>query len=61
MSSTTEALAGAPVLLAVAIAALISALVTWTSRPLLQRYALARARTRGPHIASRPRRALASR
>lgn len=49
MSSTTEALAGAPVLLAVAIAALISALVTWTSRPLLQRYALARPNARSSH------------
>lgn len=49
MSSATEALAGAPVLLAVAIAALISALVTWTSRPLLQRYALARPNARSSH------------
>ncbi|KYK47997.1 glycosyl transferase [Bradyrhizobium liaoningense] len=49
MSSTTEALAGAPLLLAVAIAALISALVTWTSRPLLQRYALARPNARSSH------------
>jgi UDP-N-acetylmuramyl pentapeptide phosphotransferase/UDP-N-acetylglucosamine-1-phosphate transferase len=49
VSSTTEALAGAPVLLAVAIAALISALVTWTSRPLLQRYALARPNARSSH------------
>ncbi|WP_035678533.1 MraY family glycosyltransferase [Bradyrhizobium liaoningense] len=49
MNSTTEALAGAPVLLAVAIAALISALVTWTSRPLLQRYALARPNARSSH------------
>ena len=49
MSSTTEALAGAPVLLAAAIAALISALVTWTSRPLLQRYALARPNARSSH------------
>ncbi|MDD1529763.1 glycosyl transferase [Bradyrhizobium sp. WBOS7] len=49
MSSTTDALAGAPVLLAVAIAALISALVTWTSRPLLQRYALARPNARSSH------------
>lgn len=49
MSSATDALAGAPVLLAVAIAALISALVTWTSRPLLQRYALARPNARSSH------------
>jgi len=49
VSSTTEALAGAPVLLAAAIAALISALVTWTSRPLLQRYALARPNARSSH------------
>ncbi|MDD1535085.1 MULTISPECIES: MraY family glycosyltransferase [unclassified Bradyrhizobium] len=49
MSSATGALAGAAVLLAVAIAALISALVTWTSRPLLQRYALARPNARSSH------------
>nr|WP_249145528.1 glycosyltransferase family 4 protein [Bradyrhizobium diazoefficiens] len=34
---------------AVAIAALISALVTWSSRPLLQRYALARPNARSSH------------
>ncbi len=49
MNSATDALAGAHVLLAVAIAALISALVTWTSRPLLQRYALARPNARSSH------------
>ncbi|WP_448044757.1 MraY family glycosyltransferase [Bradyrhizobium liaoningense] len=49
MSSAAEALAGASLLLAVAIAALISALVTWTSRPLLQRYALARPNARSSH------------
>lgn len=38
-----------PSLLAVAIAALISALITWTSRPLLQRYALARPNARSSH------------
>jgi UDP-N-acetylmuramyl pentapeptide phosphotransferase/UDP-N-acetylglucosamine-1-phosphate transferase len=36
-------------LLAVAIAALISALITWISRPLLQRYALARPNARSSH------------
>ncbi|WP_312015449.1 glycosyltransferase family 4 protein [Bradyrhizobium manausense] len=36
-------------LLAVAVAALISALVTWISRPLLQRYALARPNARSSH------------
>nr|WP_249815554.1 MULTISPECIES: glycosyltransferase family 4 protein [unclassified Bradyrhizobium] len=36
-------------MLAVAIAALISALITWTSRPLLQRYALARPNARSSH------------
>lgn len=36
-------------LLAVAIAALISALITWTSRPLLQRYSLARPNARSSH------------
>lgn len=49
MSSAAEALAGASLLLAVAIAALISALVTWSSRPLLQRYALARPNARSSH------------
>lgn len=38
-----------PSLAAVAIAALISALVTWSSRPLLQRYALARPNARSSH------------
>ena len=38
-----------PSLLAIAIAALISALITWTSRPLLQRYALARPNARSSH------------
>ncbi|WP_349645032.1 MraY family glycosyltransferase [Bradyrhizobium manausense] len=36
-------------LLAVAIAALTSALITWTCRPLLQRYALARPNARSSH------------
>ncbi|KRQ10271.1 MraY family glycosyltransferase [Bradyrhizobium manausense] len=36
-------------LLAVAIAALMSALITWISRPLLQRYALARPNARSSH------------
>lgn len=36
-------------LLAVAIAALISALITWTSRPLLQRFSLARPNARSSH------------
>ncbi|MDX3967550.1 MAG: glycosyltransferase family 4 protein [Bradyrhizobium sp.] len=49
MNSAAEAFAGASLLLAVAIAALISALVTWTSRPLLQRYALARPNARSSH------------
>lgn len=49
MNSAAEALAGAPLLLAVAAAALISALVTWISRPLLQRYALARPNARSSH------------
>jgi UDP-N-acetylmuramyl pentapeptide phosphotransferase/UDP-N-acetylglucosamine-1-phosphate transferase len=38
-----------PALLSVAIAALISALITWISRPLLQRYALARPNARSSH------------
>ncbi|MEW6146441.1 MAG: MraY family glycosyltransferase [Bradyrhizobium sp.] len=49
MSSAADALAGVPLLLAAAIAALISALVTWISRPLLQRYALARPNARSSH------------
>ncbi|MET4390463.1 UDP-N-acetylmuramyl pentapeptide phosphotransferase/UDP-N-acetylglucosamine-1-phosphate transferase [Bradyrhizobium sp. F1.4.3] len=42
-------LAVVPSLLAVAIAALVSALITWISRPLLQRYALARPNARSSH------------
>ncbi|QQO23034.1 glycosyltransferase family 4 protein [Bradyrhizobium diazoefficiens] len=49
MNPTADALAAAPLLLAIAIAALISALVTWTSRPLLQRYTLARPNARSSH------------
>nr|WP_249795323.1 glycosyltransferase family 4 protein [Bradyrhizobium sp. NBAIM08] len=41
-------------LLAVAAAVLISALVTWTSRPLLQRYALARPNARSSHRVPTP-------
>lgn len=54
MSSAADALAGAALLLAVAAAALISALVTWTSRPLLQRYALARPNVRSSHHTPTP-------
>ncbi|TYO66478.1 glycosyltransferase family 4 protein [Bradyrhizobium hipponense] len=49
MNPASAALAVGPSLLAVAIAALISALITWTSRPLLQRYALARPNARSSH------------
>lgn len=49
MNPASGALAVGPSLLAVAIAALISALITWTSRPLLQRYALARPNARSSH------------
>ncbi|OKO75266.1 glycosyltransferase family 4 protein [Bradyrhizobium sp. AS23.2] len=49
MSQATDALAAMPSLLAVAIAALMSAFITWTSRPLLQRYALARPNARSSH------------
>ncbi|MGY8633362.1 glycosyltransferase family 4 protein [Bradyrhizobium sp. 14AA] len=49
MNPATDALAAMPALLAVAIAALMSALITWTSRPLLQRYALARPNARSSH------------
>ncbi|MDA9441580.1 glycosyl transferase [Bradyrhizobium sp. CCBAU 51745] len=43
-----------PSLLAVAVAALISALITWTSHPLLQRYALARPNARSSHTIPTP-------
>lgn len=49
MSPVTDAVAAAPSLLALAIAALISAFITWASRPLLQRYALARPNARSSH------------
>jgi UDP-N-acetylmuramyl pentapeptide phosphotransferase/UDP-N-acetylglucosamine-1-phosphate transferase len=43
-----------PLLLSVAIAALISALITWISRPMLQRYALARPNARSSHRVPTP-------
>ncbi|WP_312016663.1 glycosyltransferase family 4 protein [Bradyrhizobium sp. BR 10261] len=43
-----------PSLLAVAVAAPISALITWTSHPLLQRYALARPNARSSHTIPTP-------
>lgn len=49
-----SALTIVPSLLAVAIAALISALITWISRPLLQRYALARPNARSSHTIPTP-------
>lgn len=49
MTPAAEAMAAVPSLLALAIAALISAVITWTSRPLLQRYALARPNARSSH------------
>ena len=49
-----SALSTVPLLLAVTIAALISALITWTSRPLLQRYALARPNARSSHTIPTP-------
>lgn len=49
MNPAADAVAAVPSLLALAIAALISALVTRTSRPLLQRYALARPNARSSH------------
>ncbi|MBR0821833.1 glycosyltransferase family 4 protein [Bradyrhizobium liaoningense] len=49
MSPAIDAVAAMPSLLAVAVAALMSALITWTSRPLLQRYALARPNARSSH------------
>ncbi|MET4231385.1 UDP-N-acetylmuramyl pentapeptide phosphotransferase/UDP-N-acetylglucosamine-1-phosphate transferase [Bradyrhizobium sp. I1.8.5] len=49
MSPTVDAVAVMSSLLAVAVAALMSAIITWTSRPLLQRYALARPNARSSH------------
>jgi UDP-N-acetylmuramyl pentapeptide phosphotransferase/UDP-N-acetylglucosamine-1-phosphate transferase len=49
VSPAIDAVAAMSSLLAVAVAALMSALVTWTSRPLLQRYALARPNARSSH------------
>lgn len=49
MNPATDALAILPSLLALAIAALISALITWSGRSLLQRYALARPNARSSH------------
>ncbi|TFV47936.1 MraY family glycosyltransferase [Bradyrhizobium niftali] len=54
MSPAADALAAAPSLLAVAIAAMVSAVITWTSRPLLQRYALARPNARSSHRVPTP-------
>ncbi|APG10592.1 glycosyl transferase [Bradyrhizobium japonicum] len=49
MSPAIDAVAVMSSLLAVAVAALMSAIITWTSRPLLQRYALARPNARSSH------------
>lgn len=49
MSPTLDGRAALSLLLAVASAALISAVITWISRPLLQRYALARPNARSSH------------
>jgi UDP-N-acetylmuramyl pentapeptide phosphotransferase/UDP-N-acetylglucosamine-1-phosphate transferase len=46
---STPALATGSLLIAAAVAALLSAIVTWVSRPLLQRYALARPNARSSH------------
>lgn len=54
MNPAADALAAAPSLLAVAIAAMVSAVITWTSRPLLQRYALARPNARSSHRVPTP-------
>ncbi|WBL76388.1 glycosyltransferase family 4 protein [Bradyrhizobium xenonodulans] len=54
MNPPADAVAAAPSLLALAIAALISALITRTSRPLLQRYALARPNARSSHRTPTP-------
>lgn len=49
MNAAGDAIAIAPSLLALAAAALVSAVITWSSRPLLQRYALARPNARSSH------------
>jgi UDP-N-acetylmuramyl pentapeptide phosphotransferase/UDP-N-acetylglucosamine-1-phosphate transferase len=49
VSAATDAVTAVPSLLALVIAALTSAVITWTSRPLLQRYALARPNARSSH------------
>ncbi|MET4017287.1 glycosyltransferase family 4 protein [Bradyrhizobium barranii] len=49
MSPAIDAVAAMSSLVAVAVAALMSAIITWTSRPLLQRYALARPNARSSH------------
>jgi len=54
VNPAADALAAAPSLLAVAIAAMASAVITWTSRPLLQRYALARPNARSSHRVPTP-------
>ncbi|WFU43742.1 glycosyl transferase [Bradyrhizobium sp. CB82] len=46
---STPFLATGSLLIAAAVAALLSAIVTWVSRPLLQRYALARPNARSSH------------
>ncbi|WFU75733.1 glycosyltransferase family 4 protein [Bradyrhizobium sp. CB2312] len=49
MNPSADAVAAVPALLALAIAALLSAVITRISRPLLQRYALARPNARSSH------------
>lgn len=49
MSPTVDGRAALSLLLAVVSAGLISAVITWLSRPLLQRYALARPNARSSH------------
>ncbi|MFK4658798.1 UDP-N-acetylmuramyl pentapeptide phosphotransferase/UDP-N-acetylglucosamine-1-phosphate transferase [Bradyrhizobium japonicum] len=49
MSPAFDPVAAMSSLVAVAVAALMSAIITWTSRPLLQRYALARPNARSSH------------
>jgi UDP-N-acetylmuramyl pentapeptide phosphotransferase/UDP-N-acetylglucosamine-1-phosphate transferase len=54
VNTAGAAVAIGPALIAVAIAALISAVIIWTSRPLLQRYALARPNARSSHRVPTP-------
>jgi UDP-N-acetylmuramyl pentapeptide phosphotransferase/UDP-N-acetylglucosamine-1-phosphate transferase len=54
VSTPADSLATVSLLLALAIATVLSAIITWISRPLLQRYALARPNARSSHSIPTP-------